>query len=87
MNMGFGEKLEVLANELYAFSVGAIDVHGILLDALLVAVVDFFNELVEEGPFSGAGRPVKNDMGDFLDLVKIVELLSDGLVYSEHWIQ
>ena len=46
MNVGLGEKLELFTDELDAFAVGAIDIHGEMLDAVLVAAINKLDKLV-----------------------------------------
>jgi hypothetical protein len=60
--------------------VGAIHVHDIGFHLFLGVLVDFADELIDDGAFAGAGIPVEEEMGDFMGLDEIGKALEDGWV-------
>ena len=65
LHVCFGKIFEFVADEFDALAVGAIDKHDIGFDAIAVALVDLVYEIADDGAFAGAGRTVKNEIGDF----------------------
>jgi hypothetical protein len=65
LHICFGEIFEFVADEFDALAVGAIYKHDVGFDAIAVALVDLVYEIADDGAFAGAGRPVKNEIGDF----------------------
>ncbi len=65
LHVCFGKIFEFIADEFDALAVGAIDKHDVGFDAIAVALVDLVYEIADDGAFAGAGRTVKNEIGDF----------------------
>jgi len=65
LHICFGEIFEFVADEFDALAVGAINKHDVGLHASAVTSVDLVYEIADDGSFAGAGRPVKNEIGDF----------------------
>jgi hypothetical protein len=53
--------------------VRTIHKHYVGFDAIAVSIVNTMNEIADNGSFSAAGRAVKNNIGNFADLNKIIE--------------
>jgi hypothetical protein len=80
LNVGFREKLELLSNKFDSLSLCTVHNHDIGFDLMSVALIDFMEELVDYRPFSRARRTVKDNMGNFVLLMEIVEFGDDFLV-------
>jgi hypothetical protein len=65
LHICFGEIFEFVADEFDALAVGAVDKHDVGFDTSAVASIDLVYEIADDGAFAGAGRPVKNEIGDF----------------------
>ena len=65
LHVCFGEIFEFVADEFDALAVSAVDKHDVRLDAIAVTLIDLVYEIADDGAFAGAGRPVKNEIGDF----------------------
>jgi hypothetical protein len=66
------KEFQVFADEFDALELGAVNVQREFLDACRVVLVDFTNELMDEGAFATPNGPVKQDIGYVFRLVKIV---------------
>ena len=80
VDIRFGEKFEFFADEFYALAVGTVHEHDIGFDFFLFALVDFQDEIVDDGSLAGTGGTVKNDVGNTVGLVEIIEFFDDVLV-------
>jgi hypothetical protein len=75
--VGFSEKLEFFTDEFDSFSMRTIDGHDIGFYFLFVVLVNQMDEIMDKGHFSRTRCPVKNEMGDFLGIVKGLQFLFD----------
>jgi len=80
LNIDSGKGFDFPSDELDAFFVGAVDIHDVGFHLFLGVLVDFANELIDDGAFAGAGIPVEEEMGDFMGLDEIGKALEDGWV-------
>lgn len=74
LDIGFRKQFELVADELDALAVGAIDKHHVGFDATAFAVVNAVNELADDGALARPRRAVKYDIGDAFRRNEIVEL-------------
>jgi hypothetical protein len=51
---------------------GTIDKHDIGLNLVFILIVNCIDEIIDEGPFSSTGTPMKNEMGDFTGYDKMM---------------
>ena len=84
LHVCFGKIFEFVADEFDALAVGAIDKHDIGFDAVAVALVDLVYEIADDGAFAGAGRTMKNEIGDFSNRDEILQLFEDIFVFGVH---
>jgi len=73
LNVRFCEIFQFVPNKFNAFSVRTIHKHYVGFDAVAVSIVNTMDEIANNGSFSAAGRAVKNNIGNFADLNKIIE--------------
>jgi hypothetical protein len=85
LNVGFSEKFEFFADEFDAFSVGAVDDHHICFQFLFVVLVYFQQEFVDNGPFTGAGGAVENNMWNTIGLIERIQFFVYFLVKGENF--
>jgi hypothetical protein len=78
LNIDSGKGFDFPSDKLDAFFVGAIDVHDIGFHLFLGVMVDFADELIDNGAFAGSGIAVEEEMGDFMGLDEIGKALEDG---------
>ena len=83
LNIDSGKGFDFPSDELDAFFVGAVDIHDVGFHLFLGVLVDFANELIDNGAFAGAGITVEEEMGDFMGLDEIGKALEDGWVNWE----
>jgi hypothetical protein len=84
LHVCFGKIFEFVADEFDALAVGAIDKHDIGFDAVAVALVDLVYEIADDGAFTGAGRTMKNEIGDFSNRDEILQLFEDIFIFGVH---
>jgi len=70
LDIGFGKKLEFVADELDALAVGAIHKHYVGFYTSAVAVINPVNELTHDGSFPRPRRPVKKILGMRFEAMK-----------------
>jgi hypothetical protein len=80
LNIDSGKGFDFPSDELDAFFVGAIHIHDIGFHLFLGVMVDFADELIDNGAFAGARIAVEEEMGDFMGLDEIGKALEDGWV-------
>ena len=80
LNIDSGKGFDFPSDELDAFFVGAVDIHDVGFHLFLGVLVDFANELIDNGAFAGAGIAVEEEMGYFMRLDEIGKALEDGWV-------
>lgn len=84
LHVCFGEIFEFVADEFDALAVGAIHKHDIGLDAIAVESVDLIYEIADDGAFSDAGRTVKNEIRNFPNRDKIIQLFHNIFIFGMH---
>jgi len=84
LDIGFSKVFEFVTNEFDALAVGAIYEHNVVFDAVAVASVDAVDKIIHNGSFATAGRTVKNDVGYFADLDKIIEFGRYKIVFVKN---
>ena len=88
MDVGFGEELDFVADELDAFPVAAVDYHHVALHFRGVVAVDLGQELFDQRQLAGPGRAVEQNVGDLVAEYEPVQFSRDLGVDVEHsdWI-
>jgi len=84
LHICFGKIFEFVTDEFDALAVGAIDKHDIGFNPIAIALIDLVYEIANNSAFAGAGRTVKNEIGDFSNRNEILQLFEDIFVFGVH---
>ena len=75
MNIRLRKELEFFPDKFDPFAVSTIDKHDVVLDVLFVVVVDFSDEVLNDGFLPRSSLTVKNNMRDSIGAMKRIEFV------------